>query len=247
MPYTRVTMRQALARLSEGDQNFVWEESKGAVNPQLAAQPAYQRAARVYEGQNVANLFLEYCWLAYSKAREAAGPQLIGRKGDLWVPKHLDAANLGLDGTLWDPNTKGNIQKLDKWAPTVNDCWVLGGIHRHADFELVSVRTLQNLWDFKGVDGKPLHVVTAREIIGVLHSGYSFATRSDTSRLVSVDTAKADAATIEAYDQLMRQASGQGPDSIRSVLQLDPKLQKQIQEFDRSKLRHVEPPTRRAV
>jgi len=242
MPYTRVTMRQALAKVTGGDPKFAWEETKGAVNPQLAAQPAYQRAETVYEGQTIANLLLEYCWLAYSKARQASGPQLIGRKGDLWVPKYLGPANLDLAGTLWDPNTQGNIQKLDKWAPTVNDCWVLGGIHRRADFELVSVRTLQNLWDFKGVDGKPLHVVTAREILGVLHFGYSFATRSDTSRLVPVDTGKADAATVEAYDQLMQRASSKGPDSIRSVLQLDSKLQAQIQAFDRSTLRHVVPP-----
>lgn len=242
MAYTRVTMRQALARVSAGDPKFVWEESKGAVNPQLAAQPAYQRAQTVYEGQTIANLLLEYSWLAYSKARQASGPQLIGRTGDLWVPTYLDQANLNPAATLWDPNTNGNIQKLDKWAPIVNDCWVLGGIHRRADFELVSVRTLQNLWDFKGVDGKPLHVVTAREILGILHFGYSFATRSVTSRLVPVDTGKADAATVEAYAQLMQEESLKGSDSIRSVLQLDPKLQKQIHEFDRSTLRHVVPP-----
>lgn len=243
MSYTRVTMRQALARVSEGDPKFVWEEKKGTVNPHVAALEAYQRAETVYGGQNAANQLLEYCWLAYSKALQASGPQLIGRQKDLWVPKFLDPVNLAEKQTLWDPNTNGNIQKLDKWAPTVNDCWVLGGIHRRADFELVSVRTLQNLWDFKGVDGKPLHVTTAREILGVLHFGYSFATRSDTSRLVAVDTCKADAATVEAYDQLMREEAGQGADSIRPVLQLDPKLQKEIHDFHlKGTLRHVVPP-----
>lgn len=242
MPYTRVTMRQALARVSGGDPKFIWEETKGTVNPKMAAQPAYQRAASVYEGQNIANQLLEYCWLAYDKARRASGPQMIGRTGDLWTAEYLAPANLTGKQTLWDPNTNGNIQKLDKWAPTVNDCWVLGGIHRRADFDLVSVRTLTNLWDFKGVDGKPLHIVTAREILGILHFGYSFATRSDTSRLVPVDTSKADAATIEAYDQLMREESSKGSNSIRSILQLDPKLQKQIHDFDRSTLSHVKPP-----
>lgn len=244
MPYTRVTLRQALTRVSGGDPKFVWEDkkTKGVVNPQLAAQPSYQRATNVYEGQTVANLFLEYCWLAYSKAREASGSQLVGRTDDLWITKYLDQANLGGTKTLWDPDTNGKIQVLDKWAPTVNDCWVLGGIHRRAEFELVSVRTLQNLWDFKGVDGRQLHVVTAREILGALHFGYSFAERSDTSRLVCTATGKADASTVEAYDQFMKEAEGKGPDSIRSVLQLDPRLQKQIHAFDRSKLRHVVPP-----
>ena len=69
-----------------------------------------------------------------------------------------------------------------------------------------------------------------------------FASRSDTSLLVCVDTGKADAATVEAYDQLIQRELAKGPESVRSVLQLDPKLQKQIHEFDRSTLRHVVPP-----
>ena len=57
-----------------------------------------------------------------------------------------------------------------------------------------------------------------------------------------VNTVKADGATIEAYAQLMEDDSRKGSNSIRSILQLDPKLQKQIHDFDRFTLRHVLPP-----
>jgi hypothetical protein len=242
VPYTRVTLRQALARLSAGDPKFVWEEKTGEVHDTLKKQPEFQRATKVYEGQGVANMFLEYCWLAYAKALRASGPQIIGRRWDVWRADVLSRAQLSDTQTLWDPDTQGNIQKLDKWAPTVNDCWVLGGIHRRADFELLSVRTLSNLWDYKGVDGKALHIVTAREIIGVLNFGYAFKVRSDTSLLSCVDTGKANAATVGAYDELMQDKEQMGPESIRSLLQLDPSLQKGIREFDKSKLKHVVPP-----
>jgi len=191
-------------------------------------------------GQNFLNDLLEYCWLVYSKAKSAAGAQLIGRTGDLWVAAQLSAVGISDTGkqTLWDSYTKGNIQVMDKWSPTVNDCWVLGGLHRQADFELVSVRTLQNLWDFK----LGFHIVTAREILGALHFGYKLDTSKTPVRLVCKDTAAARGATVERYDAYMKELQTKGPDSIRSILVTDPKLQNEIQNFDRSRLKHVTPP-----
>jgi hypothetical protein len=183
---------------------------------------------------------LEYCWLAYSKALDASGPQLIGRTGDLWIAQHLSRAGISVQDqqTLWDPHTRGNIQVLDKWAPVVNDCWVLGGVHRRADFELVSVRTLKNRWDFD----KGFHVVTAREILGLLNFGYSVKQRPNTVKLVCSDSGKAQSATIQAYDAFVKGKQQMGADSIRSILVMDPALKNEIQDFDRSRLRHVVPP-----
>jgi hypothetical protein len=230
-------MRQSLKNLgySKGVNPFMWEQ-KGmpVVNPLLAKEFKYGR------GQNFLNDLLEYCWLVYSKAKSATGAQLIGRQGDLWVAAQL--AKVGIydtaKQTLWDSYSKGNIQVMDKWSPTVNDCWVLGGIHRRADFELVSVRTLQNLWDFK----HEFHVVTAREILGTLHFGYKLDKNSTPLRFVCEDSAAAHGATIEAYDAYMNEMKAKGADSIRSVLVMDPKLQSQIQNFDKTTLKHVTPP-----
>lgn len=236
MRYSMITMRQALKEISisKGVPPFVWEKPGQKINPYLAAQFKYGRV------QNLLNDMLEYCWLAYSKAVNATGPQLIGRTGDLWVAQHLRRAGISLEDqqTLWDPHTKGNIQMLDKWAPVVNDCWVLGGVHRYADFELVSVPKLQNLWDFN----QGFHVVTAREMLGLLEFGYSVKQQSNGVKLVCTDQAKAHLASIQAYDALMKDKLYIGADSIRSILVMDPAIKKEIQGFDRTRLRHVVPP-----
>jgi len=236
MGYSMVTMRQALKEMgiTKGVNAFKWEKPGPAINPHLAGQFKYGR------GQNFLNDMLEYCWLAYSKALNASGPQLIGRQGDLWVAEHLQRAGISDTDkqTLWDPHTKGKIQVLDKWAPVVNDCWVLGGVHRRADFDLVSVRTLKNLWDFD----KGFHVVTAREILGLLNFGYSVKQQPNVLKLACTDPGKAQSATIQAYDTFMKGKQGMGADSIRSILVMDPALKNEIQGFDRSRLRHVVPP-----
>jgi hypothetical protein len=236
--YSMVTLRQALKDLGmQKDANpFVGEKDKPAnVNKLLADQFKYGG-----RGQNFLNDLLEYCWLAYSKAHEASGPQLIGRKGDLWVADHLKRTGIRVEEkqTLWDSHTRGNIQILDRWAPVVNDCWMLGGIHRRADFDLVSVRTLKNLWDFDN----GFHVVTAREIMGLLNFGYSATQQPHMVQLRCVDSAKARAATIDAYDTFIKGQLRIGADSIRAILVMDPALKKEIEGFDRSKLRHVIPP-----
>jgi hypothetical protein len=235
MRYSMITMRHALKEVGtrKGVNPFAWEETPHAINPHLSAQFKFGRR------QNFINDLLEYCWLVYSKAVNATGPQLIGRTADLWVAQHLQRTGINPQKrqTLWDPHTRGNIQVLDKWAPVVNDCWVLGGMHRHADFELVSMRTLKNLWDFD----KGFHIVTAREILGLLNFGYTLKQLPHTLKLVCTDQAKAGAATIQAYDSFMKDKQNTGADSIRSILVMDPALKNEIQGFDPSRLKHVIP------
>ena len=43
--------------------------------------------------------------------------------------------------------TRRDLLEMDKWTPVVNDCWVLGGVHRRAAFRLESPRALDNLWE----------------------------------------------------------------------------------------------------
>ncbi|MBM7066815.1 hypothetical protein [Actibacterium sp. 188UL27-1] len=233
MTYSMTTMRQDLKTLgvSKGINPFLWEKDKGGVHPILAGQFKHGRR------KNYLNDMLEYCWLAYSKSLRAGGPMMMGRFGDLWVAEHLARAGFTSTEkeTLWDPHTRGNIQVLDKWAPTVNDCWVLGGVHRRADFELVSVRTLDNLWNFAG----GYHIVTAREILGLLHFGYELEEKNNKVKLVCVDKDKAIKSNIREYHRLMTAHQNAGPDSIRSVLVMDRGLQADIKGFDRSRLRSV--------
>lgn len=237
MPYSMVTIRQALKNVgvSKGVNPFMWEGTKGVVNPQLASKFQYRPV------QNYLNDLLEYCWLVYSKALNSSGPQIIGRQDDLWVPQQLSKVGITdtKTQTLWDSFTQGNIQVMDKWSTTVNDCWVLGGVHRRANFELVSVRTLKNLWDFDN----GYHVVTAREILGVLNFGYKVEQQPKGVTLTCQNSAAATNATIEAYDDYMKSMQKKGPSSIGSLL--DPtllQLPDEIKTFDKDKLKHVTPP-----
>jgi hypothetical protein len=216
---------------------FVWEAAPGKVDERLANQFHHQK-----RGRNPLNDLLEYCWLVYSKALSAGGAQLIGRTGDLWIPEQLKRAGLSdkddASDNLWKSGTTGTIQKMDKWSPTVNDCWVLGGVHRLAPFELVSDIVLRNLWDF----GQNFHVVTAREILGLLHFGYEVRKEGGKTRLLCGDEAAAKNATIQEYDSFMKGLQDKGPQSIRFLLSsVKDHLHLEVQTFDRTQLRHVTP------
>jgi len=113
-------------------------------------------------------LIQKYCWTVYSKAYKASGPQVIGRLGDLHRSLREKISNIMEGQTLLDDPTQGNILKVDRWSLTVNDCWILGGIHRRADFSLMSGYTWKNVWN-PDING---FVVTARELIGLQTFGY---------------------------------------------------------------------------
>src|SRR5262245_39744458 len=111
---------------------------------------------------------VRYCWVAYDKARTASGPQVIGRITDLHETLQRKAANILKGQTLFDEGTRGNVLRMNKWCLVLNDCWLVGGVHRQAPFQLMSMPKWQNVWapDYQGF------VVTARELIGLKVFGY---------------------------------------------------------------------------
>ena len=143
----------------------------------------------------------EYCWLAYSKAFSGDSDLIIGRV------QHLEAAGLYAkvgeitgNETLFNDKTRGNLLKLDKWARVVNDSWIIGGVHRMGRYRLASPRIMENLWN--RVDG--FHVVTAREIIGLLHFGYEHQQVGPWQVMVCKGKDAAATASLIKYDEIMR-------------------------------------------
>lgn len=249
MPYSIISMRKELQELGYASDvyAFAWPQQKSEVHPRL--NQAFNNAR---PKNNELNDLTEYCWLAYSKAFFSRGDQLMGRTPDLWIERYLAQANIdrGKKDTLWESHTRGNIQLLDKWAPVVNDAWVLGGVHRYADYVLVSGMTVGNLWSFaeKFEANKPqrgFHVVTGRELLGLREFGYTFS-KAGQVKLVCSDRDKAAGATLRAYHTLMSDYQKTGPDSIRSLLETAPVLD-EIRGFDRGRLKHVEPAARPAA
>lgn len=148
--YTQQSLRAELAKIYRNPSDgFMWEE-----NPRP-------------DGVTLDDI-AEYCWSAYWKARTATGVQVIGRIADIHKSIQEKIANIMQGQTLLDEGTSGNVLKMDKWCLVMNDCWLLGGVHRNASFALMSGAVWQNVWNPQ-IGG---FVVTAREVIGLNEFGY---------------------------------------------------------------------------
>ena len=166
----------------------------GEVNKELARQSPKIRG-------NFLEELTEYCWRAYSKAMRGSGDLVIGRVQHLGAAGlYAKVAEIAEAGTMFDLKAMGNLLKADKWARVVNDSWILGGVHRGATFRLASPLVLENLWNPLG----GFLVVTAREILGLLHFGYQLDRVGPYQLLTPRSHAKAAAADLLKYDRLIR-------------------------------------------
>ena len=205
MSYTKVALLAHLEALRIDKWDWAGESPKVPIDLATGRRPtAPDSAPRLGD----------YCWAAYDQAYTTRGDQVIGRVN------HLNAAGLfekvaDIVGpkTLLDKSAHGNLLKMDKWARVVNDSWILGGVHRFANFRLASPRAMENLWNFS--INAP--VVTAREILGLLHFGYRLQQVGPWQVLSCVDQHRdrAASATLIEYDRLMNDQV-----TVRNVLKL---------------------------
>lgn len=190
--YTEASLRAELALIYRNpDEKFQWEAKES--------------------GPVTLDDVVRYCWVAYDKARHASGPQVIGRSWDLHGSLRKEIANLVKDSTLHDAGTRGNILQMDKWSLVMNDCWLLGGIHRQATFQVMSMPTWQNVWS----PSLNSFVVTARELIGLRIAGYERqigpAQRHQDAVYVPRNEAAAMAACLEDYHLEVALRETRGP------------------------------------
>ena len=203
MRYTESLIRRDIAQLNYtawdwgGDFPDVIRPHLKASNPHIGRTSTPAKTALSFQEE-----LAEYCWAAYSTALRSRGHMVIGRVN------HLNNANLyakvadivGGGATLFDAGTEGNLLKMDKWARVVNDAWILGGVHRRADFRLASSRRLSNLWNTTG----GYFVVTAREILGLINFGYEFEDRGPWQFMVSRSHVKSTTADLVKYERLIQ-------------------------------------------
>ncbi|WP_153044888.1 hypothetical protein [Xenorhabdus mauleonii] len=193
-----------------GKNPFMWEENKGVMHEKLIKKYPYGRRS-----DNHLNNFTEYCWRAYKRALKSEKQMYVGRVKNVWTKDILEKAGMENEGDfLWKKGAKGNVLKMDKWSLILNDIWVLGGIHRHADFHLESPNIPENLWDSK--DNR--HIVTAREILGLLGSGYKKVKKGNKTIFRCEDKAAADRATLRSYQIIMDAEALLGKASIEKIL-----------------------------
>jgi hypothetical protein len=162
------------------------------------------------------------CWQVYCNAASPTNNRLVaGRIGDL----DLAIEKVGMT----DHSGKGSVLREKDWSIFVNDAWILGGIHGHVNFELVSeVQAAVINQSYNPSDAiDRIFNVTGRELIGLTTFGYaqvygpvekvSHDMQKDPKRsnmlLQCVKTDLADAATFRQYQKVVvdaAQAQGRG-------------------------------------
>ena len=224
--YTRDSLRAEIAKIyAHHDRQFIWTQSADvAFKSALSGGQSQQQAGAAAAAKKSTTIdeLLEYCWTAYDKARTATGPQVIGRIKDLHQSIQTKVANILKGQTLLDESTHGNVLRMDKWCVVLNDCWVLGGIHRAATFYLMSgLTTWTNTWD-SSIGG---FVVTVREMIGLQEFGYeqqrgaSLGPGSEAvATFVCRNPAMAEAADLEAYHLAVALKESRGPRGAVDVM-----------------------------
>jgi hypothetical protein len=231
--YNQVTMRHDIYNINQDRRAlaFHWENDKNN-SEQLTAHYPYGR-----NKNNRMNDLAEYCWQAYHKAFFTYGPAIIGRQDALSEKSILDKYKFKKNHTLWISETQGNILVMDKWSPVMNDAWLLGGVHRHADFRLMSYLAPTNLWN----DIHDYHIVMAREVIGLLGFGYKMIRLQDGIIFKCLDYKRADNATLPDYHHIMHEAEVGGMASIYPLI-TEPALGllQQIRTFKKTNLRSLE-------
>ena len=166
------------------------------------------------------NLHKDACWIVYQNAANARNNRLIaGLIDDL----HLALKKLG--PTSFHNN--GSVLRTKTWSIFLNDSWILGGLHSHINFELVSVPSGETILNKDFKEGDPpdrIFRVTGRELIGLTSFGYAqvygpVEKISDEIRpahspycnalIQCLDRALASSATFTKYREVIAQKAGE--------------------------------------
>jgi len=268
MTYGELTLGNDIRRLAPeygpAMDHWIWEAERGVVRHH--AQLGCQRMGQPTDPANLTkaekrNRFLFslqlYGWFIYRQTNTDAGSQIIGREGDT-DPFSLEHAKIPgvhsggytkLPGGTWakpsaatpkpglnlTPQARGNVLKMDKWHPTMNDCWVLGGVHRLATFQLVSPRIPENIFNHR----HGYLIVTAREILGLLHFGYEVNRAGGVVRFEPKNLHLARNANLVDYWKHIQEKSRLGAGIIREMLDRELKrdVHAEIESFDKRKLK----------
>lgn len=159
-------------------------------------------------------------------------------KHTMWGAESAKDTPGAVPGLNYDKGAGGNVLKSDKWHPTMNDCWLLGGVHRQATFILVSPHIPENIWNPHGYP-----IVTAREILGLHHYGYTATQVKDKVVFKPGNKAQASKATICDYWNMIDSVVPEKSEATRFMRKLldifkNP-YHAELRGFDKNKLNQV--------
>lgn len=190
----------------------------------------------VYGPKNIPRFWRElneFCWIVYSKAFMSSGMAYLGRIGDIQQIRRNICQMPASGSGLLSEHAKGNALSLPKWAPLLNDSWVLGHIHRKASFTNISPFSPANLWEDS--ESRVGCTVTARELIGLINFGYVF----ENGIYNCKNPVLAQAADLIKYNEIMMREERKGMKSIMIFISINHDLREAIRSFDRNTLKYV--------
>jgi len=109
------------------------------------------------------------CWAIYKNAANPDNRRLVaGLMDDLDMALNKLGKTTGSEG--------GSVLRSPEWSIVLNDAWVLGGIHGHVNFELISTNLQESIINQSFKPGEHVSMkfrVTGRELIGLTTFGYA--------------------------------------------------------------------------
>lgn len=163
----------------------------------------------------ISGLSSSTAWRVYKKSNEQAGDMFMGRLND--TGKLYEEFGLGSNAEAIYNLSRGkpiNVQKLKDWTVLINDCWIIGAIHKHRTFRLVSkISNVQDIWNARGY-----FIVTGREFLGLSSFGYKPVKTGAGMSFVCENRQLAKAATLSKYAQLTNVAATSNVEKARIAL-----------------------------
>lgn len=152
----------------------------------------------------ISSLSSSTAWKVYKKSNEQSGDMFMGRladTGELYEEFGLGTTKDAVYNL--SPGKAINVQKLKDWTVLINDCWMLGAIHKQRRFNLVSnIGGVEDIWNTRGY-----FIVTGRELWGLMNFGYKPEETDAGISFICEDSKKANSATLTEYAQLTNNAA----------------------------------------
>lgn len=200
MTYSRTAFDQDLLTLSYNH----YELNELRQNPWDANRTQFESPGDANSKISLSHISRHTAWAVYDKVARSGGEMYVGRlaqtqqlyrRFNLEDPTHFNLT----------PGLPINVQKLARWSVCINDCWILGAIHTHKKFCLVTkIRNPGEIYDY----GRGFFIVTGRELYGLSKFGCEPEREwGSVMTFVCTNKQKADRATLRNYASLMGQAA----------------------------------------
>jgi hypothetical protein len=193
--------------------------NKAQFREDFAKAYGYLGVAKMHSGKLSGDAlgFIDKCYQVYENAAtnrlDALVVGRIVKKMDgSSKPINLEQIGRGIDDIerenfgRTNAGSAGSVLDANDWTITMNDAWLMGGIHAMLDFYIASPRTAQNV-----IDPQFGATVTGRELLGLTTFGYTVHPNTRLGEVyVCTNKGRARGATFVEYEKTFQEAKSGG-------------------------------------